>query len=43
MNVLDETPPPAQVVLLDLEMSNQLDVPSGDMLAELFVLKPVSD
>jgi sulfate permease, SulP family len=27
--------PPASVVLLDLEMSNQLDVPAMDMLAEL--------
>jgi high affinity sulfate transporter 1 len=35
MNLVDETQPPVKVVLLDLEMSNQLDVPSVDMLGEL--------
>ncbi len=32
--LVDETQPPVKVVLLDLEMSNQLDVPSVDMLVE---------
>jgi len=35
MNLVDDGQPPVRVVLLDLEMSNQLDVPSVDMLAEL--------
>ncbi len=35
MNLVDEAQPPVKVVMLDLEMSNQLDVPSVDMLAEL--------
>jgi MFS superfamily sulfate permease-like transporter len=32
---VEDAQPPVQVVLLDLEMSNGLDVPSIDMLAEL--------
>jgi len=35
MNLVDEAQPPVKVVMLDLEMSNQLDVPSVDMLVEL--------
>jgi MFS superfamily sulfate permease-like transporter len=35
IHLVDEAQPPVQVVLLDLEMSNQLDVPSVDMLGEL--------
>ena len=35
INLVDEAQPPVKVILLDLEMSNQLDVPSVDMLAEL--------
>jgi high affinity sulfate transporter 1 len=35
MALVESTQPPARVVLLDLEMSNQLDVPAMDMLAEL--------
>ena len=35
INLVDEAQPPAKIVLLDLEMSNQLDVPSVDMLVEL--------
>jgi len=35
MALVEGAQPPARVVLLDLEMSNQLDVPSMDMLAEL--------
>jgi MFS superfamily sulfate permease-like transporter len=34
LQLVDEAQAPVQVVLLDLEMSNQLDVPSVDMLAE---------
>lgn len=33
--LVEESEPPARVVLLDLELSNQLDVPSIDMLVEL--------
>jgi high affinity sulfate transporter 1 len=33
--LVESAQPPARVVLLDLEMSNQLDVPAMDMLAEL--------
>jgi sulfate permease, SulP family len=33
--LVDDSQPPARFILLDLEMSNQLDVPSVDMLAEL--------
>ena len=33
--LVENSQPPARVVLLDLEMSNQLDVPAVDMLAEL--------
>jgi hypothetical protein len=32
---VESTQPPVKVALLDLEMSNQLDVPAIDMLAEL--------
>jgi MFS superfamily sulfate permease-like transporter len=35
MAVLDETKPATKVLLLNLEMSNQVDVPSMDMLVEL--------
>jgi high affinity sulfate transporter 1 len=35
INLVEEAQPPVKVILLDLEMSNQLDVPSVDMLAEL--------
>lgn len=35
IKLVDEAQPPVKVILLDLEMSNQLDVPSVDMLAEL--------
>jgi high affinity sulfate transporter 1 len=35
MALVESAQPPARVVLLDLEMSNQLDVPAMDMLAEL--------
>jgi MFS superfamily sulfate permease-like transporter len=35
ITLVESAKPPARVVLLDLEMSNQLDVPSMDMLAEL--------
>ncbi len=35
LNLVDDAQPPVKVILLDLEMSNQLDVPSVDMLAEL--------
>ncbi len=35
VSLVEETQPQARVVLLDLEMSNQLDVPSVDMLVEL--------
>ena len=35
IKLVDGAQPPVKVVLLDLEMSNQLDVPSIDMLAEL--------
>jgi len=34
-HLVDQAQPPAKVVILDLEMSNQLDVPSIDMLVEL--------
>jgi SulP family sulfate permease len=37
ISLAEETKPQARVVLLDLEMSNQLDVPSVDMLVELRV------
>ncbi len=33
--LVDHADPPVQVALLDLEMSNQLDLPSVDMLVEL--------
>src|SRR5512139_139069 len=35
LGLVDEAQDPVKVVLLDLEMSNELDVPSVDMLAEL--------
>jgi MFS superfamily sulfate permease-like transporter len=35
MTILDETKPSVKVTLLNLEMSNQIDVPSMDMLVEL--------
>lgn len=35
INLVEEAQSPVKVVLLDLEMSNQLDVPSVDMLIEL--------
>lgn len=35
MQLVEDAQPAAKVVLLDLEMSNQLDVPSVDMLIEL--------
>jgi MFS superfamily sulfate permease-like transporter len=35
MAVLDETKPSTKVLLLNLEMSNQVDVPAMDMLVEL--------
>jgi high affinity sulfate transporter 1 len=35
LGLMESAQPPVQVVLLDLEMSNQLDVPAVDMLAEL--------
>ncbi|NJD60726.1 MAG: sodium-independent anion transporter [Anaerolineales bacterium] len=35
ITLVDSAQPPVKVVLLDLEMSNQLDVPSMDMLVEL--------
>jgi SulP family sulfate permease len=35
MSLVEETQPQARVVLIDLEMSNQLDVPAVDMLVEL--------
>jgi high affinity sulfate transporter 1 len=35
IHLVDEAQPPVKVLLLDLEMSNQIDVPSMDMLIEL--------
>lgn len=35
LRLVENSQPPVTVALLDLEMSNQLDVPSVDMLAEL--------
>jgi high affinity sulfate transporter 1 len=35
VELVQNSDPPVRIVLLDLEMSNQLDVPSVDMLAEL--------